>query len=122
MTFQEALRKAREKDVTSNRKFGRNGLFRNECGWATYAEATPYSFFAHLLQDDWEVEESKMDFATAMKYVQEGRTVRRRSWPADAPRALGAKEKHESLGGKERNGFLYLTSENVSATDWEVID
>lgn len=108
MTFQEAVLKARS---LGGCKFGRElGAKMKETAWADFAGGAPYSFIAAVLVNDWEVEIPPMDFATAMKHLQDGKKVRRREWGAKSVQVSSA------------SMTLPLTYINLEATDWEVID
>jgi hypothetical protein len=115
MTFQEAVLKARS---LRGAKFGPvPGHSLTEMQWAEFAQEAPHSFIAAVLRDDWDVEQPPMDFATAMKHLQEGKKVRRRSW--SNPKFFIRKV---WTGSDYDLGAINIDGGNVNATDWEVVD
>ena len=74
---------------------------------------------ADMLADDWEIASKPMDFATAMRHLQEVKIVRRRSWE-NREHCL-ARVDLGPINGTP-SGIIYATSQNVNATDWEVIE
>lgn len=109
MTFQEAVLKARS--AGGALKFGRRGTWSKmtELEWGNFAQEAPFSFIDCILADDWEVAPRTMDFATAMKHLQGGKTVKRAGWSF-------------SIGPNSRNELIVSGDAiSVKATDWEVV-
>ena len=84
--------------------------------WIHYARLEPERFIHLSMRDDWKVEYSRMDFATAMKHVQNGKKVRRRGWRESLFLSTGDE------GKANRVDAVLIQISNVFATDWEVVE
>ena len=114
MTLREAIIEARKTGQIRLTRDGNEALLdgRNNLVFRYGTEAC----CVDILATDWRVEKPPMDFATAMKHLQEGKKVRRRAWSPGyyAHRDVSTFGRHVTEMG--------VTGGNINATDWEVID